>query len=59
MRLSLVHCAAECALVPVYLKCSTSQRKRFGKKRFATLYGLSWTAYAIGGAIGRFGWTAV
>ena len=23
-----------------------------GKKRFATLYGLSWTAYAIGGAIG-------
>ncbi len=24
----------------------------FGRKRFATLYGLSWTAYAIGGAIG-------
>lgn len=24
----------------------------FGKKRFATLYGLSWTAYAIGGALG-------
>lgn len=23
-----------------------------GRKRFATLYGLSWTAYAIGGAIG-------
>jgi MFS family permease len=24
----------------------------FGRKRFATLYGLSWTAYAIGGALG-------
>jgi MFS family permease len=24
----------------------------FGRMRFATLYGLSWTAYAIGGAIG-------
>ena len=24
----------------------------FGRKRFATLYGLSWTAYAIGGAVG-------
>lgn len=23
-----------------------------GRKRFATLYGLSWTAYAIGGATG-------
>lgn len=26
--------------------------KYFGKARFSTLYGLSWTAYAIGGAIG-------
>jgi MFS family permease len=24
----------------------------FGRRRFATLYGLSWTAYAIGGALG-------
>ena len=24
----------------------------FGRKRSATLYGLSWTAYAIGGALG-------
>jgi MFS family permease len=24
----------------------------FGRKRFATLYGLSWTAYAVGGALG-------
>ena len=26
--------------------------KYFGRTRFSTLYGLSWTAYAIGGAIG-------
>ncbi len=26
--------------------------KYFGRARFSTLYGLSWTAYAIGGAIG-------
>jgi MFS family permease len=26
--------------------------KYFGRSRFSTLYGLSWTAYAIGGAIG-------
>ena len=26
--------------------------KYFGQTRFSTLYGLSWTAYAIGGAIG-------
>jgi predicted MFS family arabinose efflux permease len=26
--------------------------KYFGRERFSTLYGLSWTAYAIGGAIG-------
>ena len=24
----------------------------FGRRRFSTLYGLTWTAYAIGGAIG-------
>ena len=24
----------------------------FGRQRFSTLYGLTWTAYAIGGAIG-------
>jgi MFS family permease len=26
--------------------------KYFGRKRFSTLYGLSWTAYAVGGATG-------
>ena len=26
--------------------------KYFGRSRFSTLYGLSWTAYAIGGATG-------
>ncbi len=26
--------------------------KYFGRSRFSTLYGLSWTAYAVGGAIG-------
>jgi MFS family permease len=26
--------------------------KYFGRARFSTLYGLSWTAYAIGGAMG-------
>jgi MFS family permease len=26
--------------------------KYFGRARFSTLYGLSWTAYAVGGAIG-------
>lgn len=28
----------------------------FGRKHFAALYGLTWTAYAVGGATGR-GWS--